>query len=138
MTYFAYKWIHLVSLISTFVLLGISLGLNGLGMGLNAQGKPRLNITEAELKKINKYLGMLHGISLFFILLGGFGLMARLNISHAGWPAWIWAKFALWLLLGAALVWIKRVNIPHKTLITGIALVVTGALGGYLALWKPF
>ncbi len=39
----------------------------------------------------------LHGTGLFLVLLGGFGMLARLEITHGlGLPGWIWAKLVLW------------------------------------------
>ena len=82
-------------------------------------------------------LGATHGVALFLILLGGFGMLARLNITQGlALPGWIWAKLAIWTLLGAAIIAASR--IPWKA---GRLLAVVPALAvlaGIIALYKPF
>ncbi len=47
--------------------------------------------------KLTKILG---GISTFFILVGGMGLMARIGVPHNGpYPGWLMIKAACWLLV---------------------------------------
>ncbi|MEK9507548.1 hypothetical protein WI460_05000 [Gemmatimonadota bacterium Y43] len=55
-----------------------------------------------------KKLAAAHGIGLFLVLLGGFGMLARLGVSHGGLPTWIWIKLAIWVLLGGVLTLAKR------------------------------
>jgi hypothetical protein len=43
-----------------------------------------------------------HGVGLFLMLLGGFGMLARLGLT-AGLPGWIHVKLTLWALLAAAI-----------------------------------
>lgn len=52
-----------------------------------------------------KWLMIGHGVGLFFVLLGGFGLLARLQV---GFPLWIWIKLTIWVLLGALLTPMRR------------------------------
>lgn len=42
-----------------------------------------------------------HGIGLLLLLVGGFGMLAKLGIS--GIPGWIHPKLLIWLLLGLAI-----------------------------------
>ena len=49
---------------------------------------------------LHRLLMALHGAAMLVILVGGFGMMARLQISHQ-WPTWIWIKLVIWLLLAA-------------------------------------
>lgn len=49
-----------------------------------------------------KMIAITHGIGLFLILLGGFGMLARLGIIWP-WPGWIVAKFIIWLAYGGLL-----------------------------------
>lgn len=55
-------------------------------------------------------LAAAHGIGLFLVLLGGFGMLARLGVTHemGGLPTWIWIKLAIWGALGAVLTLAKR------------------------------
>src|SRR5688572_5772926 len=56
-----------------------------------------------------RLLAMLHGAGAFLILLGGFGMLARLGIIQGGsFPAWLWVKIGIWLILGAALFVARR------------------------------
>lgn len=41
---------------------------------------------------------ILHGLGLLLMLVGGFGMLARLGIGGA--PPWVWIKVALWAVLG--------------------------------------
>lgn len=84
-----------------------------------------------------KRLGVTHGIALFLILLGGFGMLARLDITHGlGLPGWIWAKLGIWTLLGAAILVASRIPaLSGRLLVVVPALAV---LAGIIALYKPF
>lgn len=59
----------------------------------------------SDSKGIRRLGAMTSGIGLFLSLLGGFGLLARLNY---GWPLWVLVKVAIWLALGFLIVLINR------------------------------
>jgi hypothetical protein len=85
-----------------------------------------------------KRLVIAHGVGLFLILLGGFGMLARLDITHqlGGLPGWIWAKLTLWTVLGAAVIAARR-----RPEWSGALLVLTPVLAfaaGTVALLRPF
>jgi len=89
---------------------------------------------EAAKHPWRKLAGVAHGIGLFLVLLGGFGMLARLGMV-SGMPGWVYAKLALWAILGAALVVIKRrAALAH---ITWAGTVLIALAAGYLALYKP-
>ncbi len=82
-------------------------------------------------------LGIVHGSALFLVLLGGFGMLARLDITHGlGLPGWIWAKLGIWTILGAAIVVASRVPALAGRLLAVIP--VLAVLAGIIALYKPF
>lgn len=79
MSYQIYKIIHLSAIVAFFIIMGMA---------------------AADSRK-TKFRTIGSGIALFFALLGGFGLMARLGIPHNNWPLWIYLKFAVWILVGS-------------------------------------
>lgn len=80
-----------------------------------------------------KWVMIGHGIGLFLVLLGGFGLLARL---HVGFPVWVWIKLAIWLLLGAMIGVMRRRAQWNKWL--WIVVWVLAATAGAVATIKPF
>ncbi|WP_396200096.1 hypothetical protein [Gemmatimonas sp.] len=82
-------------------------------------------------------IGSIHGLGAFLILLGGFGMLARLGFLHGGnFPGWLWVKIIVWVILSAV------VLLPYRR--PGFAkpfLLVLPLLAGvavYMALYKPF
>jgi hypothetical protein len=75
-----------------------------------------------------------HGIGVFLILLGGFGLLARLGI-HGDWPLWIKLKLGLWGLFALLIVVVKRLPVAAKA--SWILLPALAALAAWVAIYKP-
>lgn len=123
MSYQLYTLIHIFGVIILFMALGGTIFhvVNGGTKENNSWKKP---------------LAAIHGVALFIIFLGGFGLMARLEISHLSPPGWIWAKLVIWLFLGAAIALPYRVKGLAKPLV--LILPLLGALATWLAVYKPF
>ncbi|HSH44718.1 MAG TPA: hypothetical protein VK966_02625 [Longimicrobiales bacterium] len=139
-SYSVYRLVHLVGIILLFVVLGglswaaaraESAALAGnatragtAGTGPAGTGRPRIAM-------------ILHGVALFIVLLGGFGLLARLGIvqGHA-FPGWVWAKLGIWLLAGLSVVIPRRK--PEWALGVFVLLPVLGGLAAWLAIFKPF
>ena len=118
MSYAIYKLLHVVGLMLLFLGMG--------GMLLGARAEP---------DRAPRRTAVLHGVGLFVMLLGGFGMMARLGIDWP-WPGWLFAKLGVWLVIGALPVLVRRQVLPR-----GPAWLVAaglGALAAWLALSKPF
>jgi len=76
-----------------------------------------------------------HGIGMVLVLVGGFGMLARLGIFWP-WPGWVIGKIVIWLVFGVLVAVIGRAPTLAKPLwwIT----IALGAIAAYLALNKPF
>ncbi len=116
MPYEAYKVIHLTGVF----LLMLSFG----GIYINSKNETKI-----------KWLLAFNGIGLVVSLIGGFGLMARLNMM-SGWPKWIFFKLAIWVLFAIlpSIAMRKKINPKTMTLIT----LALGAFAVYLVNYKPF
>ena len=117
-----YKWIHLVGLFLVWTALGGAVfhGLNGGTRDTNTR---------------RKLIGITHGIGMFVLLLGGFGALAKMGMTQ-GLPGWVMAKLVVWLLIGAMLPLANR--FPKAGMAFFLALPAVGAIGAWLAIWKPF
>jgi len=92
-----YKLLHLTGIVILFLAFGYAFLMLKQGLDYKVYGKT---------------FAKMHGISLFIILLGGFGALARLGISWP-WPMWVWVKFFVWAVFGGLLVLVKRSKIKH-------------------------
>lgn len=96
---------------------------------------------------ISKYSGMIlskkarimsmatHGIGLLLLLVGGFGMAARLGLM-AGMPHWMQAKVGIWMLLAIGISLVKRkgqIGWPIAILLLGL-----GTTAAFIAVNKPF
>lgn len=122
MSYTIYKWLHLSSLL-------IMLFTTGLLMS-SALGQ---SFTE----KVRKNLSKIHGLSIFFVLFAGFGLLARVSIEHPFSQGWFLFKLFAWLMFGMLPLFMKKVPKAQQTkLIWSYG--VLAALTVYFVLNKPF
>jgi hypothetical protein len=78
-------------------------------------------------------LGITHGVSLFLVLLGGFGMLARLGL---GVEPWVWVKLGIWVLFGGFLTVGRRSPAWSARLVVVAPLLA--ALAGIVAFTKPF
>jgi uncharacterized membrane protein SirB2 len=122
--YNIYKVIHI---------LGIALAFAAVG-GLNVAV---VNGATKATNQARKLISALHGTALFLLLLGGFGMLARLGLvqGHA-FPGWLWGKIVVWVLLGGV------IAIPYrKPELAKPLFIVTpflAAVAAWLAIYKPF
>lgn len=88
--------------------------------GIKLEGKPRM------------VAFITHGLGMLFLLVAGFGMLARLQLD--GIPPWIHVKLAVWLILGVAIGLAKRM--PSWLLL--VAILAIGLIAPYMAIFKPF
>jgi hypothetical protein len=123
--YQVYKVVHII---------GIILIMSALG---GAAVRAMIIGGAADVPSIRRLLAILHGLGAFLILLGGFGMLARLGIMHgASFPGWLWVKLAVWVVLAAALIIPRRNPTLARPLL--LALPVLGGLAAFMAIYKPF
>jgi hypothetical protein len=118
MSYQFYTVLHVV---------GVVFLLTALGTLAATAGSP-----SAPLRRV---ASVAHGIALAVIFVAGFGLLARLGF-FADIPGWAWAKMALWLVLGAVVVPLKRK--PEWAPALWAVMPLAGAAAAWLAVTKPF
>lgn len=120
--YEVYKVLHLGGMFLLFTVLG--------GIALHV-----LNGGTRESNAGRKLVGALHGVALFIILLGGFGMLARLGIV-TGWPGWVWVKLGVWVVLPVLGTLPYRKPATAKAVL--LALPLVGAFTAWVAIYKPF
>lgn len=113
-SYQTYKFVHIAFVLALFMLLGAA------GVGSPSKGAK-----------------IAHGIVTLIVLVGGFGLLARLGISHSnGWPGWAKAKLALWLLIGLSPLAMRK--LPKHSHWVAMSVMGLGAVAAYIVINKPF
>ena len=110
-----YKILHLAGLMALF------LGLGGL-LAVQGHGNP----------PTRKLVSIFHGTGLLLLLLGGFGMLAKLKL---GFPGWAIAKMVVWLAMGGMLVLGKRR--VFSPAVTWVLAIILGILAAWLGLTKP-
>ncbi|WP_337172383.1 hypothetical protein [Gemmatimonas aurantiaca] len=78
-----------------------------------------------------------HGIGVLLILVGGFGMLARMGFQHGtNFPGWLWVKIIVWILLsGLALLPYRKPALAQPFL---LLLPLLAAVAVYMVLYKPF
>jgi hypothetical protein len=82
-----------------------------------------------------KPVAITHGVGMILILVGGFGMLARLGIPWP-WPGWVIVKVMIWIIFGALVTVVLR----NPTLARPLwwITIVLGGLAAYMAGNKPF
>ncbi len=84
--------------------------------------------------KIKTFSFALHGTGLLFVLVSGFGLMARLGYIQFI-PAWVYVKIAIWMGFAIVISLLKRKG--HLGLPLYILLLIGYLAASYMAVYKP-
>ncbi|HSH09783.1 MAG TPA: hypothetical protein VK995_05310 [Oceanipulchritudo sp.] len=87
----------------------------------------------SDSKGVRRLGAMTSGIGLLLTLVGGFGLLARLNY---GWPGWVLVKIGIWILLGGMIVLINRK--PQFSQILWWTTILLGVVALLMVVLKPF
>ncbi|HSG30913.1 MAG TPA: hypothetical protein VLB82_05140 [Thermodesulfobacteriota bacterium] len=95
-----------------------------------------LIVINSNIEKFKKLAGIMHGISMFIVLLGGFGLLARLGIIHGmDWPPWVWGKLVIWVIMGGMTFFIKKLQ--PQAAILWFTVPILAIIAVYFAVYKP-
>lgn len=121
MSYEFYKLIHFIGIILLFS------GLTGLLTVKMSNGHL--------VGQTKKLIFISHGIGLLFILVSGFGLLAKLSLTSS-MPNWVYGKLTIWLMLGGAISYLKRKGQLGWPLF--ITLIGFFSVAAYFAVFKPF
>ena len=123
MPYAVYKLIHFLGI---FTLIGalVAAAMHVLRGGTRADDPYRRRLMAA------------HGIAAFLVLVGGFGMLARMGVLHGALPNWVKVKLVLWVAVGAAIALPYRGKGPARLLLIALPLLVLAAAA--TALYKPF
>jgi hypothetical protein len=120
-SYQLYNVVHIVGLI--FLMAGLG-------------GMSSVEVPSHRRAWIRRSLAAFHGLGVFLILLGGFGMLARLGIVQGiAWPGWLWAKVIIWGVLGVSAFIPYRY--PRAALPLLFLLPLLGGLAAYMAIYKP-
>lgn len=115
-----YKFIHITGIILVFMSLG------GLTMHMINNGVKDHNW--------RKQAGITHGTGLLLIIFGGFGMLARQDISIS--EPWVLIKMLIWLAIaGLYAVILKKPDLSKAMWLSSALL---GMIAAYMALFKPF
>lgn len=120
-----YEIVHILGIALIFAAIG--------GVAVHAaNGGTRATSRTREL------LASVHGGGAFLILLGGFGMLARLGFrgTLADFPGWLWVKIIIWTVLGGLTLLPYRRPQLAKPFI--LLMPLLAALAAYMAVYKPF
>ena len=112
------------------------LHLSGIFMVLLSVGGVALHVINGGNKdfEAKKFIGKFHGVGLLFILVAGFGMLARLH--EGALQGWVITKIFVWLSFAGITALIYRSGSKAKLyFVLALFLSVTAA---YMALYKPF
>ena len=119
-----YEVLHIIGIAMLFLTIG--------GVAVNAS-----NGGSKKTSDTRKLVATIHGIGTLLILVGGFGMLARMGFLHgANFPGWLWVKIIIWLILGGiTMLPYRRPALARPAL---ILLPLLAGVAVYMALYKPF
>jgi hypothetical protein len=118
-----YKVLHILGVLLGFATLG--------GLALTVA-----NGATKSTSSVRRLIAIAHGVATFIILVGGFGALARLGVSHGSLPGWILVKLACWVVL--ALLVALPYRRPELARAVFWFLPVLGGIAIVMAVYKPF
>ena len=124
-SYGVYRLIHFFGVFLLLTALG--------GAAMRGMLSAGATSSEADRKKVRRLIAATHGIAMLLILVGGFGMLARLDV---GFPGWIIGKLLVWMALGAMLGLTGRLAARARML--WVAIPVLAFVAAWLAYTKPF
>ena len=111
----------------------------GIVLVMSALGGSALHAVNGGTRETNRARGLvaaLHGAGVLLILVGGFGMLARLGFRHgANFPGWLWVKLGVWSAVAGLLFLLARR--PALARPVYLALPLLGGLAAYMAIYKP-
>ncbi|HEX6589193.1 MAG TPA: hypothetical protein VF039_09230 [Longimicrobiales bacterium] len=124
-SYGVYRLVHFLGIFLLLTALG--------GAAMRAMASAGVASTEADRKPLRRLVAATHGIAMLLILVGGFGMLARLDV---GFPGWIVGKLLVWMALGAMLG--LTVRLAGRARALWFAIPVLAFVAAWLAYTKPF
>lgn len=83
--------------------------------------------------KLRKFGAIFGGVGLFLVLLGGFGMMARMGYSYSS--GWLMIKVIVWVAFGGLIALINRK--PGLSKAWFFTIIILGGLASYAGIYKP-
>ena len=106
------------------------------GEPIGATAIHALNGGTRQSNRARALVAALHGVGVLLILVGGFGMLARLGFRHgANFPGWLWVKLAVWVAVAALVVVPYRRPDLAKPIY--VALPILAGVAAYMAIYKP-
>lgn len=123
MSFLAYKLVHLAGLFTlTTVLAGVCV------QALHGDASPGSRRTPL--------VAAVFVLAALLILIGGFGMLARMGLLRSGLPRWALVKLGIWIGV------VAMATVPHRgpgwARFALLALPIVLVLAGATALYKPF
>jgi hypothetical protein len=119
-----YEIMHIIGIAMLFVAIG------GVAVHASNGGTKATSSTRG-------LVGSMHGIGALFILVGGFGMLARIGFLHGtNFPGWLWVKIIVWVILSAIVLMPYRKPMLAKPFV--LVLPFLAGVAVYMALYKPF